>query len=91
MRYVLIAVVLLSAACARSTQIAPQTYLIECKRMGTCVEKAQELCPSGYDVASSNTSGGGGTVAWTYPTDGSAPSYSVVPNARRGNLTVKCR
>jgi hypothetical protein len=90
-RFTLVATILLASGCARSTQIAPQTHLIECKRMDRCVEKAQELCPSGYTVANANSTGGGGNVVWTFPTDGSAPSYGVAPNTRRSNLTVTCR
>lgn len=64
MRTALIALTLLTSACARTTQLAPQTYLIECNGvagMQKCVEQAQALCPRGYTVANASTSGGGAT------------------------------
>lgn len=93
MRTALIALTLLTSACARTTQLAPQTYLIECNGvagMQKCVEQAQALCPRGYTVANASTSEGGGNVVWSYPTDGSAASYSVVPEPKRRSMTVTC-
>ena len=58
------------AGCASSTEIrGPQgqvQHLIECpgsaNSMGTCYEKADSLCPAGYDVLDAQQAAGPGFV-----------------------------
>jgi hypothetical protein len=87
-------VLVLLSACAQATPInigdGRQAYLIECpgayNKLSTCVKKANELCPSGYDIAgSSQTSTGGGVIT--------ANQYyaTVTPSGVERSITVVCK
>jgi hypothetical protein len=85
----LVVMLLTGCASASSSQIAPRTYSVECRRsQANCYEEAARCCPQGFDVLDSAGRSKLMVLTNTNTYTGTSSS-TVIPNYR-GELLVRC-